>query len=320
LSYCFENYSAQYFIFYNMNLFRSTFRWKAVAVFLFFTTFVMAYGIKQVSSTNSANGKALLSAPDGNIGPFRNASDDKRLIFTIVSNAKENLYSGFQPRTYENSAKTLKNNVYYRILNSSGNRVAGPILILDYLDHNSFGDSRLDVTEGGFFDTNYDGVIDNFTGVNNYGWDNLGFGWTVKDTKGCGIYDCRDLDSDNDGRLDQEECGLDSDNDGIPDIIDADQCDDAVQIPNGFTPNGDGYNDFFVITGIEKFPRNSIQIFNRWGNIVFSTDDYQNDWSGKSTSQYNIGDDNLPTGTYYYMFDTGSEVCGTLAGYIYMQR
>jgi len=192
--------------------------------------------------------------------------------------------------------------------------------IPDYLDSDSDGDGCLDVAEGGFFDTNFDGVIDNFTDSNNDGWDNLGFGWTIPDTDGDSIFNFRDLDSDNDGLLDEVECGLDCDNDGIPDNIDTDLCDDEVLIPNGFTPNGDGYNDFFVIEGIERFPNNSIQFFNRWGNLVYSTDDYQNDWAGKSTSQYNVGGEDLPTGTYYYMFDTGSEAYGVLAGYIYIQR
>ncbi len=42
-----------------------------------------------------------------------------------------------------------------------------------------------------------------------------------------------------------------------------------VFIPNAITPNNDSLNDKFKIVGLEKFPENSIEIFNRWGNIVY---------------------------------------------------
>jgi gliding motility-associated-like protein len=53
----------------------------------------------------------------------------------------------------------------------------------------------------------------------------------------------------------------------------------------GFSPNGDGINDFWVIEGIEDFPENSVKVFNRWGNVVFETQDYDNAsiaWRGEN--------------------------------------
>ncbi|MFA7274273.1 MAG: Ig-like domain-containing protein [Crocinitomicaceae bacterium] len=190
----------------------------------------------------------------------------------------------------------------------------------DYLDHDTDSDGILDVIEGGFFDDDHDGVIDNFTDPDNDGWDTNATGQIIPDTDGDGIPDFRDYDSDGDGIPDILEYGNDCDLDGIDDWLDADPCNFALDIPNGFTPNGDGFNDFFVIEGIEIFPGNTIQFYNRWGNQVFGTDDYQNNWAGTSNSKYNIGGEELPTGTYYYVFDTKTEAYGVISGYVYIQR
>jgi gliding motility-associated-like protein len=71
-----------------------------------------------------------------------------------------------------------------------------------------------------------------------------------------------------------------------------------IFIPEGFSPNGDGMNDFFVIDGADKYTI-TLRVFNRWGNKVFESDRYKNDWDGNS----NIGimlTKELPGGTYYY--------------------
>lgn len=62
-----------------------------------------------------------------------------------------------------------------------------------------------------------------------------------------------------------------------------------VVIPNVFSPNGDGHNDLFVIDGIE-YTSNTVRIYNRWGQLVFESSNYRNQWNG--------GD--LPDGTYFY--------------------
>ena len=94
----------------------------------------------------------------------------------------------------------------------------------------------------------------------------------------------------------------------------------TIDAPQAFTPDGDGINDTFVIEGAETFPDNEIVIFNRWGNVVYSTRNYQNDWRGTSNSGLNVDGDELPTGTYYYVFDTNGEKNETLKGYVYIQR
>lgn len=58
--------------------------------------------------------------------------------------------------------------------------------------------------------------------------------------------------------------------------------------PNVITPNNDGKNDFFVINNIRENWK--LQIFNRWGRLVFESASYRNDWGGEGTS-----------GTYFYL-------------------
>ncbi len=94
-----------------------------------------------------------------------------------------------------------------------------------------------------------------------------------------------------------------------------------IDIPEGFTPDGDGINDFFVIPGIDRYPNNNIIIYNRWGNIVYKTTAYNNDWAG--TNNYGLkldGLEELPTGTYYYVLDSGDEEQGIFKGFVYIQR
>ena len=67
-----------------------------------------------------------------------------------------------------------------------------------------------------------------------------------------------------------------------------------IIIPNVFTPNGDGTNDFFVIDGIELLKNCELKIYNRWGRKVYESEDYKNDWDGKGFAE----------GTYYYVFTT----------------
>ena len=73
-------------------------------------------------------------------------------------------------------------------------------------------------------------------------------------------------------------------------------------IPNTFSPNGDNTNDFFQIIGIENFPNNYLEIFNRWGNLIYQKSQYNNDWSGVS----NITGKPLPDGAYFYIFKKGN--------------
>lgn len=72
----------------------------------------------------------------------------------------------------------------------------------------------------------------------------------------------------------------------------------VLSMPQGFSPNNDNKNDFFVIHGIEAYPDNKLTIYNRWGNIVYSKDGYLNEWDGHS----NNGQE-LPNATYFAILE-----------------
>ena len=59
----------------------------------------------------------------------------------------------------------------------------------------------------------------------------------------------------------------------------------ALNIPNVFTPNGDGNNDTFEIRGLDLFAENDIIIVNRWGNEVFKQTNYKNTWTGEGLNE-----------------------------------
>jgi gliding motility-associated-like protein len=70
-------------------------------------------------------------------------------------------------------------------------------------------------------------------------------------------------------------------------------------IPNVITPNGDGKNDSWRIENIQLFPRNKVQIVNRWGDLVYKSEFYNNNFDGSYSGGL------LPSGTYYYILDLG---------------
>jgi len=86
----------------------------------------------------------------------------------------------------------------------------------------------------------------------------------------------------------------------------------AIRIPNAFTPNGDGRDDTWQIEFIEQFPDNTVNVFNRWGNKIFSATNYSraNEWRGDINGQP------APVGTYYYVVVTKGPLGKSYAGSI----
>jgi gliding motility-associated-like protein len=74
------------------------------------------------------------------------------------------------------------------------------------------------------------------------------------------------------------------------------QPDLPIAIPNSFTPNGDGFNDAFIIQNLINAPENKLSIFNRWGQLVFSAKNYQNNWFGDVNNT-------VSESTYFYIFE-----------------
>jgi len=65
----------------------------------------------------------------------------------------------------------------------------------------------------------------------------------------------------------------------------------AIFVPNIMTPNGDGDNDTFIVDGINNYNGSTLQVYNRWGNLIFEDLDYNGKWGATDTAD----------GTYYYI-------------------
>jgi gliding motility-associated-like protein len=95
-----------------------------------------------------------------------------------------------------------------------------------------------------------------------------------------------------------------------------------IFIPSGFSPNRDGTNDRFVIIR----PYNTtihMEVFNRWGNLVYKAPDYQNEWDGRGNQPGRILGEELPDGTYYYIVLATDKATGKVrrfTGYITLKR
>ncbi|MCF6359226.1 MAG: BspA family leucine-rich repeat surface protein [Cyclobacteriaceae bacterium] len=95
-----------------------------------------------------------------------------------------------------------------------------------------------------------------------------------------------------------------------------------IEAYNAVSPNGDGRHDFLEFRYIEAYPENEVKVFNRWGDVVFTVEGYNN--TDKTfTGSANFGGSNeLPTGTYYYTVTLkvlGGEV-QTVNGYFELRR
>lgn len=85
------------------------------------------------------------------------------------------------------------------------------------------------------------------------------------------------------------------------------------QVTNAFSPNGDGINDKWNLPFLENFADCRVQIFNRHGQIVFTSVGYNNPWDG------NISGRTAPVGTYYYIIDLRNGE-RPLTGYVALLR
>ena len=77
---------------------------------------------------------------------------------------------------------------------------------------------------------------------------------------------------------------------------------ESLTIMSGFTPDGDGENDTFTILGVQNYPNNSLLIFNKWGEQIYSKNNYSNDWSGGENEGKNYASEDS---VYYYVFEDG---------------
>lgn len=143
----------------------------------------------------------------------------------------------------------------------------------------------------------FDNSNDPNTWAHNFGWNSNTIVWTVVDGP------CSAADTVRIIKL-------------IPEVCDS----SLLEMPTGFSPNKDGHNDNFVIHGIEfSFNRqNTFIVFNRWGNEVFSKENYWNDWYGQNKDGGLLSD-----GTYFVILtitNPGPNQGRVLKGYVDMRR
>ena len=70
---------------------------------------------------------------------------------------------------------------------------------------------------------------------------------------------------------------------------------DCAEIPTGFSPNGDGVNDYWVIGAMDEYIDAEVEVYNRWGQLVFHSPDNKQYWDGTWQGK------NMPTADYFYI-------------------
>ena len=163
--------------------------------------------------------------------------------------------------------------------------------------------------------------------VNNYGTDPRnedtdgdGYSDPVEIREGSDPTDPNSKPDDCDGDFDPDSTDPDDDNDGVLDDEDAFICDPnrTVFLPTPsdyFTPNNDGFYDTWEVYKINEFPNNRVYVYTRNGQLIFSKNNYTNDWTG-------VGNDgkNIPEGSYFYQVDINGDNQIDLQGWIYIAR
>lgn len=111
--------------------------------------------------------------------------------------------------------------------------------------------------------------------------------------------------------------------------VESDPCYDSYQfdilvencppyIPDGFSPNNDGPNDWFNIQGLyDIFENHKLLIYNRYGTLIFEGDNSK-PWDGKANRGINNLGKLLPVGTYYYVLHLNDPNYKSMAGWVYL--
>ncbi|NBL65336.1 T9SS type B sorting domain-containing protein [Flavobacterium sp. NST-5] len=102
--------------------------------------------------------------------------------------------------------------------------------------------------------------------------------------------------------------------------IDTKNCPPTVY--NALTPNGDGYNDFFFIDGLQNiFTNYELFIFNRWGKLVWTGNHQSENWTGNSNNGVHFLTENLAAGTYFYiLYLNDKDYPDALNGFVFLQK
>ena len=253
-----------------------------------------------VSVLLNASGTASITAAQVN-----NGSTDNCGITTLV----------VTPSTFT-CANIGPNTVTLTATDASGNATSVTAIVTVSFDFTTTSDNDLDgAPDNCDTDDDNDGILD----VN----DNcpLQANANQADNDNDGIGDACDNDDDNDFVLDgYDNCPFiynpnqqDIDNDGVGDVCDTIE----VNVSEAITPNGDGINDTWFINNIQNYPNNSVKVYNRWGDLIFSKNNYQNDWNGSYTKGEN---NNLISSSYYYQIDLDGNGSIDHQGWIFITK
>ena len=95
-------------------------------------------------------------------------------------------------------------------------------------------------------------------------------------------------------------------------------CQDTIVMKDkyGFSPNGDGINDTWVVEDIQLFPNNIVHIYNRSGKMVYTMKGYDNSFNGFSNKA--SSGKKLPVGAYYFTVEFNTPGAKPAKGWIYI--
>ena len=141
-------------------------------------------------------------------------------------------------------------------------------------------------------------------------------------------FDPNSFPPDQDSDLVPDAFDTDIDGDNIPndfdnaplmynpnqEYIDGDNNFVEIEVPDFFTPNGDGVNDTWNIEEIQRYPNNQVWIYDTSGNNVFNKINYDNTWQGDNNGV------ELPSGSYLYMIDLDGDGSIDYEGWMFITR
>ena len=94
-----------------------------------------------------------------------------------------------------------------------------------------------------------------------------------------------------------------------------------LRLPDGFSPNGDGVNDTFEVNNLSViYPNFIMEIYNRYGNLVYKGGASTPRFDGKSNQSKFISTGDLPVGVYYYIFYFNNGTNNPEQGHLYLSR
>ncbi len=115
------------------------------------------------------------------------------------------------------------------------------------------------------------------------------------------------------------DSGCESDN-RLEVTVQITDCSDII-IPDGFSPNGDGINDFFVIKNIRTlYPNFSIEFYNRYGTVLYKGNNSKPDWDGFAESGLQLAGSKVPVGVYFFILNFNDGLRKPIQGRLYLSR